>query len=211
MSSLQDKVKELAEIAASVPDNLQITCFELLLRDYLASISSESAKPPKKTAVEVNNGLPSEIDQEGSTKNIEESTPMQADVTQADLHVKARKFMEKYSVSTGELNNLFYKEGQTIMPLYEDLKTTRMSEAQIRIALLQALHHGLGDGEFIAQVEDIRTECRDRKVLDGPNFSAIFRNNSSLFDFDSYNKDTKSIRLSEEGRKELAEIIKELQ
>lgn len=213
MSSLQNKVKELADIAASVPENLQVTCFELLLRDYLASISGEAAHPPRQVGAAKNSGAPAEIAaaQEESITGGDKSAPAQADVTQADLHVKARKFMEKYSVSIGELNNLFYKEGRSIMPLYEDLKTTRMSEAQIRIALLQALHHGLGDGEFIAQVEGIRTECRDRKVLDGPNFAANFKNNNSLFDFDNYSKETKTIRLSEEGRKELAEIIKELQ
>lgn len=211
MSGLQKKVKEIAEIAASVPENLQVTCFEILLRDYLASISGDAVQPPKQVAASANNTQPEEIVHEESTKDGEKPSPAQADVTQADLHVKARKFMGKYSVTIGELNNLFYKEGQAIMPLYEDLKTTRMSEAQIRIALLQALHHGLGDGEFIAQVEDIRTECRDRKVLDAPNFSANFKNNNSLFDFDNYSKDTKSLRLSEEGRRELAEIIKELQ
>ena len=211
MSGLQKKVKEIAEIAASVPENLQVTCFEILLRDYLASISGDAVQPPKQVDASANNTQPEEIVHEESTKDGEKPSPAQADVTQADLHVKARKFMGKYSVTIGELNNLFYKEGQAIMPLYEDLKTTRMSEAQIRIALLQALHHGLGDGEFIAQVEDIRTECRDRKVLDAPNFSANFKNNNSLFDFDNYSKDTKSLRLSEEGRRELAEIIKELQ
>lgn len=213
MSNLKNKVKELAEIAVSVPENLQVTCFELLLRDYLTSVSGEEAQPPRQVAATKNSGSAAEKApaQEESTAGGEKPAPAQADVTQADLHVKARKFMGKYSVSIGELNNLFYKEGLSIMPLYEDLKTTRMSEAQIRIALLQALHHGLGDGEFIAQVEDIRTECRDRKVLDGANFAANFKNNSSLFDFDNYSKETKSIRLSEEGRKELSEIIKELQ
>ncbi|WP_263769455.1 hypothetical protein [Propionivibrio soli] len=211
MSSLQEKVKEIAEIAASVPENLQVTCFELLLRDYLAAASPKEPPPQKQTTEAAAIGAATESGSEEASSGAERSEPVQADVTQADLHVKARKFMEKYSISISELNNLFYKEGAAIMPLYEDLKTTRMSEAQIRIALLQALHHGLGDGEFIAQIEDIRTECRDRKVLDGTNFAANFKNNKSLFDFDTYSKDTKSIRLSEEGRKELADIIKELQ
>lgn len=209
MSSLQEKVKELAAIAALVPENLQVTCFEILLRDYLASLSGDTAHPQKHNPIKDSAAPPAAAYKADS--EIEKHADTQADVTQADLHVKARKFMEKHSVSINELNNLFYKEGVEIKPLYEDLRTTRMAEAQIRIALLQALHNALSGGEFTADVENIRTECRDRKALDGPNFTANFRNNSSLFDFDNYSKDTTTLRLSEDGKKELAKFIKELQ
>jgi len=207
MSELRNKIKEIAEIASSVPENLQATCFEVLLRDYLAK-TSESTDAGKKKLEAKGDDSQAEA---AAAKTVEEAAKAQADVTLADLHVKARKFMEKYSISIGELNNLFYKEDTAIMPLYEDLKTTRMSEAQIRIALLQSLRSGLGDGEFSAQVENIRSECRDRKALDVGNFAANFTNNALLFDFEKYSKDTKEVRLSEDGRKELAKLIKELQ
>jgi hypothetical protein len=64
-------------------------------------------------------------------RNFEETAKTQADITLADLHLKARKFLEKHGVSIGHRNNLFYKEGTEIKPLYDDLKATRMSEAQI--------------------------------------------------------------------------------
>jgi len=208
MSDLRDKVKELADIAGLVPETLQVTCFEVLLRDYLASLSGGRPSPSKhKTSSEAAPLAATEAQE----KTFEEAAQTQADVTLADLHVKARKFMEKYGISIGELNNLFYKEGTTIKPLYEDLKTTRMSEAQVRITLLQALGSALLNGEFTAQVEAVRVECRDRKALDSANFAANYKNNGSLFDFDKYDKDTKAVRLSEDGRKELAQLIKELQ
>ena len=209
MSNLRDKVKELSEIAALVPENLQVSCFEVLLRDYLASISSRGAAPTKQLpVVEVS---PTVAGAETQGKSFDEVAKAQADVSLSDLHVKARKFMDKYGVTIGELNNLFYKEGTTIKPLYEDLKTTRMAEAQVRVTLLQALGSALVDGDFTAQVETVRTECRDRKALDGANFAANYKNNASLFDFDKYDKDTKALRLAEDGRKELAQLIKELQ
>jgi len=209
MSGLKEKVKEFAEIAASVPDNLQVSCFEILLRDYIASLSN--AVPPKtpKGADLGPSAAPA------TTVPIDTSsqaaTNTQADIAQADIHLKARKFMEKYSVSISELNNLFYKDGQTITPLYEDLKTTRMAEAQIRVTLLQALRSALVGGDFLAEIESVRTECRDRKTLDTSNFTANYRNNHSLFDFATFDKETKSVRLSEDGRKELSQLIKELQ
>jgi hypothetical protein len=202
MSDIKEKIKELAEIAASVPENLQAICFEVLLRDHLASIANERkpAKTERNESSEASTSAPSDL-----------HTNAQVDVVNSDLHVKAKKFLEKYSVSLNEINNLFYKEGQEISPLYEDLKTTRMAEAQIRVTLLQALRNALASGEFTADVEAIRAECRDRKSYDAPNFTANFRNNSSLFDFDTYSKDTTSVRLSEDGRKELSQLIKELQ
>ena len=86
-----------------------------------------------------------------------------------------------------------------------------MSEVQVRVTLLQALLTALSDGEFTAQADNVRTECRDRKALDGTNFAANYKNNGTLFDFEKYDKDTKALRLSENGRKELAQLIKELQ
>ena len=118
--------------------------------------------------------------------------------------------MDKYSITLTHLNNLFYKEADELQPLYEDLKTTRLAEAQIRIVLLQALKRGLTTGDFVAEIDTVRSECRDRKSYDQGNFAANFKNNKTLFDGE-YSKDTTRIGLSEEGRAELAEIIKELQ
>ncbi len=209
MADLRDKVKEFAEIAGLVPENMQSMCFEVLLKDYLASVLGRALPPAKDQAGA--GGITPAAGPEGPEKTLEEAAKTQADVSLADLHVKARKFLEKYTVTIAEINNLFFKEGAEIKPLYEDLKTTRMSEAQIRITLLHALHRALSDGEFTAEVESVRGECRDRKALDAPNFAAIYKNNRSLFDFEKYDKDTKVLRLSEDGRKELAQLIKELQ
>lgn len=202
MSDIKEKIKEFAEIAASVPENLQTVCFEILLRDHLASIANERKSPKSEKTESI------DFPQPPAAPEVELT---QADIVTSDLHVKSKKFLEKYSVSLTEINNLFYKEGSEILPLYEDLKTTRMAEAQIRVTLLQALRNAVSSGEFTANVEAIRAECRDRKSYDGPNFSANFKNNSSLFDFDTYTKDTTAVRLSEDGRKELAQLIKELQ
>lgn len=208
MSDLKDKVKEIAEIAASLPDNFQQPCFELLLKHYLASVLA--ASEPAKHAGAAEAATPAMTPPE-TPPPLEEAAKGQADLTNNDLHLKARRFMEKYSVSLAELNNLFYKEGQQVMPLYEDLKTTRTAESQIRIALLLSLRNAVTTGEFQATAEAVRVECRDRKCYDAGNFSANFNNNRSLFDFDKYTKDTTEVRLSEDGRKELAQLIKELQ
>jgi hypothetical protein len=205
---LKGHVLEIVSIATECPDHLQALCFELLLRDYLegrrrpvpAEVKQqESEQPPPVRELPV---VPDLATNETNTG--------QQDLKAGDLHVKARKFLEKYSISLDHLNQLFYKENGTIKPLYEDLKTTRMAESQIRAALLQALLSGVTSGEFVAEGEAVRAEVQQRKAYDATNFAKNFRTSANLFEgFESYDKGT-PLRLSEDGRKELAELIKEL-
>jgi hypothetical protein len=133
------------------------------------------------------------------------------DQVQQDLHLKAKKFLGKQGLSLDDLNELFYKEGDAIKPLFEDLKTTKSSESQIRLGLVSALRNAIQNGVFEFSGEDVRQQCRLRKTYDATNFKANFRNNRRLFDkFENYEKEKPIIRLSEEGREALAKLIKEL-
>ena len=118
-----------------------------------------------------------------------------------------RKFLKDYNISIQDINDLFYIEDGGYMPLYEDLKTVILAEGQIRIALLGALKNALSTGDYNVNIEDIRTESKDRKMYSGRNFTANFKNNKDLFDFDEWIKDETSLRLSSEGKKKLAEVI----
>lgn len=206
MSELKKKIEEFSEIAKTLPDNLQVICFELLLRNHLEGSRSPREKP--KPAPDPENGpIP---------KFLETVTPdaagrKQEDLKIMDLHLKAKKFLDKYALSIEQLNNLFFREGGELKPLYEDLKTTKMSESQIRVTLLLALRNAITHGEFQTDVEAVRAECAQRKCYDTTNFGANYNNNKSYFDFDKFGKETTSVRLSEAGRKKLAELIKEMQ
>ncbi len=212
MTKLKEKVLELAEIAKECPENLQVVCFELLLKHHLESISprqSKATEPPAQAPATAS--VPPTPPEDDKKRPIEEVVKGQDDIAEADLHIKTRHFMKKCGVSIDQLNNLFYKDDGNIAPLYEDLKTTRMAEGQIRIALLQALRSAMSNGEFQASVDDIRAEANARKCYDKSNFAANFNNNAGLFDFEKYEKSMTTVKLSEDGRKELAEVIKELQ
>ncbi|MEX0708136.1 MAG: hypothetical protein WD078_09255 [Woeseia sp.] len=210
MAKLRDKVAEFAAIAADLPENLQVVCFELLLHDHL-----DRSRPQPSAQLDQRREASKRKDDDPKTedkaKTVEEAAKAQADIVQPDLHVKAKRFLEKYSITLDHLNNVFYKEDGNILPLYEDLKTTKMSEAQIRIAMLQSLKRAISTGTFEASVEEVREECNDRKCNDKPNFAATFRNNNAKFDFDTFDRSTKTVRLSEDGRAELALVLKELQ
>jgi len=197
VAELKDKVLEIASIAKGCPDNLQEKCFELLLKDFLEKQSS----PP-----------PAALEEQVVVDSQKGAEAQQEDLSEKDLHLKTRKFLQSNKLTMDHINQIFYKEGDKILPLYDDLKTTKASESQLRIAMLQALKNGMHSGEFEFNGEEVREECQLRKCYDAPNFAANFKNNKDYFeDFTKYKKKSPVIRLSTEGKSALAVVIGELQ
>jgi hypothetical protein len=205
--TLKQKILEIVGIAKECPEPLQVKCFELLLSDYLARQHPKASEKDKKAA-EIKESGPAVQKGESEVKK----TSQQEDIQEIDLHVKARQFLKKNTLTVDQINQLFYKEEGNFLPLYDDLKTTQAAESQIRIALLHALLNGMHSGDFEFNGESVREEATMRKCYDPANFAAIFKKNQSLFDsFDKYDKRHPSVRLSAEGKEKLAEIIRELQ
>lgn len=203
---LKQKIMEFVALAKDCPENLQEKCFELLLGDHLQQLRPkapsevEDAKPPKRPG------------DEDKKKGEDKKTPQQEDIPETDLHVKARQFLKKSGLTVEHINQLFYKEEGKFLPLYDDLKTTKASESQIRIALLHSLLKGMHTGDFEFNGESVREEAQVRKCYDGPNFAAHFRNSRELFEaFSKYSKTSPTIKLSADGKAKLAEVIKDLQ
>ena len=205
MKKLKEKVLEAVKIAQECPENLQQICFELILKNVLTT----EEKPPKTPT-----GRQEDMDKEVKPEPksvVEESAAKQDDLSDIDLHVKAKRFLEKFGLTVEQLNQLYYKEGDQILALYEDLKTTRTSESQVRITLLLCLHSAIQTGNLQTTVEAVREETQTRKCYDRNNWRNNYTNNAGLFDFEKYSKNVKTISLSEQGKKELANLIKELQ
>lgn len=118
--------------------------------------------------------------------------------------------MDKGGLTLEHINNVFYKEGDKFELLLTDLGATTMAGGQIRIASIQSLQRALTDGEFTTTVEAVREECKMRKCYDGPNFTTNFKKSAAHFDFAEWTKDVTDLRLSEEGKKALAEVVKKL-
>ena len=209
-ADLKSDVLELAAIAKECPDGLKDKCFELLLTHYLKQLESGAKSEP---IIASTGPDPAVSPQQSSADSsaVVQSVTTDHDLTLKDLHVKARKFLEKYERTIEDLNQILFKEGNELRPLFEDLKTTKTSESQIRIALLEALKSGITTGEFQFDGEEVRKECQTRKCYDAGNFSANFKNNAGLFEtFEKYDKQSPIIRLSDDGRKALAQVISEL-
>src|SRR5207248_8901682 len=113
---------------------VQEKAFEMLLSQELGG----TAKPATAKLEEEDAGK----DNEGGAEAAIQKRGGE-DLLTGDLHLKARKFLDKQGLSVDDLNELFYKEAGVIKPLFEDLKTTRASESQIRLSLLAALQNAI--------------------------------------------------------------------
>lgn len=194
---LKQDIADVFELVKTLPDTLQLRCMELLLTDCLSRHPVGKALPKVGAVAEpAGDTPPSPEDDE------EELQPK-------DVHLKVRKFLEQQQLDMSHINQLFYKEGNAVKPLYDDLRTTKIAESQIRIALLQALEQSIQNGDFTFSRETVRQECQTRKCYDGANFAANFKQKSALFE--EHGKETPEVRLSENGKKELANLIRALQ
>ena len=202
MSTIEEKIQEIKKIAMQCPEHLQQSCFEILLQHAVIGTTIGGEKRESGEAKETKVEEPKSV--------VEESAKKQEDLSAGDVHLAVRRFLEKTDLSIDHLNQLFYKEGDQVLPLYDDLKTTRTSESQVRITLLQCLHNAIRSGKFQTTVEDVRQEATTRKCYDKNNWGNNYSNNSGLFDFDKYTKDVKTITLSDQGKKELSDVIKEI-
>lgn len=206
--TLKAQVLAIADIAKACPENLQETCFALLLKDLLDARAVGTSGTPPADAGGAAGAAPPIVDYREAPALPADTS---SDITATDLHVKAKHFMNKHGLKYEDINQILYKEKDEFLPLYEDLKTTRMSESQIRLALLEALAAGLRTGEFSFSGETVREACNVRKCYDPSNFTANFKNNASLFEaFEGYSKSKPTIKLSEDGRAELVAVIREL-
>lgn len=209
---LKQKIAEFVSLVKECPENLQEKCFSLLLEDYLQQ--SHGRRPaeslgekPAVVAVDTDKTTVRDVPDPPNKKKAE-----QKDIAEADLHVKVRQFLNKADLSVDHINQLFYMEENDFLPLYDDLKTTKSSESQIRIALLHALLSAMHKGDFVFDGESVREEAQVRKCYDAPNFATNFKNNRGLFDgFQKYSKTEPLVRLSRDGKDKLAEVIRDLQ
>ena len=205
---LKEEIKNIIDIVQQCPEKFQERCFEILLNQYMADCREkkhENESAYKSPQIK-------EEDKKAETTYIDENSQTE-EIKQTDFHIKVQKFMTTNGISISDINNLYYKENDKLLPLYETLGSTKMSECQMRIALLTAFENSYSDsnGDMYFNGEVVRQRCQAMKCYDMPNFSTNFKKNSGFIDNfnDKYDKNA-SYSLSIEGKKELAKIITDL-
>jgi len=189
---LKEQIDEIIALAETCPEIYKIECFKILLIHQLRGNTPQQSK--------AENIPDSEDDEE----------KMQREIRDTDLNYKFKKFMEKYSVTLDKINQLFYFQNGGFLGMYDNLKTLKAAEFQIRVALLHAMINAMSNGDFEFDGEAVRAECSMRKIYDTKNFATIFKNNARFFTgFDSYKKG-KLIKLSDQGKEELSKAIEDI-
>ncbi len=194
---LSEKIKEIIEIADSCPEIYRVECFKILLAKAIGLSPEHEYKKDKGGDIPSNTGN-------------ETPTTSQREILDKDIHLKFKQFMRKNDISISLINELFYYENGDLLPLYDDLKTVKASEVQIRIGLLQAMQNAIQSGNFEFDGEAVRAECQKRKAYDSTNFTKNFTNNLKLFEaFQAYTKGM-VIKLSDAGKAELLRLIMDI-
>lgn len=197
---LKAEIKEIIAITKECPAELQQKCFEILLDNYLQKFRATKSVQPAP--------LQSEDKVDEVVLETNDSSSSASDITDNDFHVKVRRFFQTNNISVNDLNKIYYKENGQLLPYYESMHSTKMSECQLRLTLLTAFEAGFANGEFVVNGENVRKRCQELKCYDSPNFATNFKNNAALFDnwTDKYDKNTDYI-LSSEGKKQLAQTL----
>lgn len=210
-TKLKEEIKNIIEIVQQCPEKFQEKCFDMLLNQYLSDINknNENSKP---IAVKTNTEEET-ISESAVGEGIACESSTNDEIKISDFHIKIQKFLSNNAISITDINNLYYKDNNRLLPLYETLGSTKMSECQMRITLLTAFENSFSDnnGEMYFNGEIVRSRCQELKCYDGANFSTILKKNSVFFDNfgDKYDKNV-NYNLSVEGKKELAKVIMEL-
>ena len=202
--SLKEIVQEVTDALEACPDSLKERAFEILLEYRLG------LRAPARAAVVPAVSPPVSAEDSEDVSPPSDESDLDEEIQYKDLHAKTKKFLQDHGLGISDINALFYKDNGELKPLYDDLKSTGMSESQIRLGLLEALEKALDSGEFEFSGESVREKARVYKCYDSPNFTRNFKNNKNLFDgFEKY-EPGQPIRLSTEGKAELARVITQL-
>lgn len=154
---LKEEIKDIIEIVQQCPEKFQERCFEILLNQYITDYRGEKSKikgesKQHQIVVEEN-------------KNVDvgytEESIQTDEIKQTDFHIKVQRFMGTNGISISDINNLYYKDNDKLMPLYETLGSTKMNECQMRIALLTAFENSFSDsnGDMTFNGEVVRQRC----------------------------------------------------
>lgn len=186
-SRLKQEIKEVVDIASSVPDHFKEKCFEVLLNKLLEEKPWEA---PKKIEKEPTPPLPTGIELPVSTQ--------------------LRVFMKRTGVSVDEIKKVLMVADNEVHFVREPT-SEKIADGQINWALLLALKNCVLNNDLSVDPEDIRSICQEKGFYDGANFAAIFKRPkySKLFK-GLMEPQGKPQALTIEGENELCDLIRSL-
>jgi hypothetical protein len=189
---LKSEIKEIADIAASMPEGLQEKCFEVLLKHFLCETTP----------------IPARGRDEQQAKDLVAQDGLSH--TDIPMTTSLRLFLRKTDIAIADLQSVLMLSDNDVHFIHEP-STSIIAEGQIQWALLLALKQAILKNDFSVDPEDVRSICQEKGFYDKANFATNFKNAKySKFFKGPMKRQGERQALSDEGQTELARIIKSL-
>ena len=192
-------VKEIAEIAASVPEQFRDKCFELLLSSLLrdeGNGATEVEKTDKGKRLDT-----SQDDVDKKPKRAQGEIP---------ITTQLRVLMKKTGVTKEEIEKLLlYDNGE--VHFIKEPHPKGITTGQMEWALLLALKNAILNNSLSTDPEEVRSVCQEKGYYDKTNFAGVFKTerNAKLFR-KALVKQGPAEPLSSDGQDALGELIKRI-
>lgn len=194
---LKQEIKDIADVASSVPETFRERCFEILLENLLAENNTDKPNTPPKPKDEKGKADPDN----DPGKPAGHSIPTPA---------KVRVFMKRTGVSDEDLQSLFLYEDDELHFIKEPAAEV-VSTGQIEWALLIALKNGILGNTMSCDAESVRSICQEKGYYDKKNFSTIFKKPAYAKLFSApLESQGEAQSLSNDGLDSLGKIVKSL-
>jgi hypothetical protein len=194
-AQLKGSIKEIAEIAASVPEQFRDKCFELLLANLLRENGNSATGGEESRKKEHKSPDDSEKKPKGDG---------------APITTQLRVLMKKTDVTKEEIDKiLLFDNGE--VHFIKEPHTKGITTGQMEWALLLALKNGIEKNSLTTDPEEVRSVCQDKGYYDKGNFSGVFKQdrNAKLFRKPLVAQGPAE-PLSSDGQDALGELIKRL-
>jgi hypothetical protein len=199
---LKNEVQEIAKIAASVPEQFQQRCFDLLLTALLRN--GEAAGTGKARGGEQKPDPGVEPIKPGDEVGRDTRTQ------RLPLNAATRAWMARVGVTDGDLAAVLFVEDGDVHFIREP-NTSKIATAQKDWALLLALRNSLLSNSMSVDAETVRSMLQARGFYDRTNFASNFKNQKTAALFRAVlEPQGEAQALSNEGQQELGRLIKRL-
>jgi hypothetical protein len=200
-AQLKADVKEIAEIAASVPEQFRDKCFELLLLSLLRDEDEGDGS--------AEGGDSGKTDKLGTPQN-DASKKTKGTLGEIPITTQLRVLMKKTGVTREEIEKLLlYDNGE--VHFIKEPHPKGITTGQMEWALLLALKNAILKDSLSTDPEDVRSVCQEKGYYDKANFASTFKTskNAKLFK-KALIKQGPAEPLSSSGQDALGDLIKRL-
>ncbi len=170
IDSLKSRIREISNIAVSMPPEFRQKCFELLMTHLLSGGTSPAPLAP---------GAPAPLS--GSAPPMPMPVPFNLGYTGGPpMTALLSAFVKKIGLTTEQFGRVIgYMHGKVIF--FHEPETAKGAQAQIEWAYLLALKNAIVKGSFSVDAEEVRIVCQEKGIFDRRNFYTNFRHYADSF------------------------------